>query len=395
MKRYFLITVLSLWFLLPVQVDANVEVEVGVFYDTLAPYGDWIYLDSYGVWVWRPVGLWADWQPYTYGRWEWSEEYGWIWVSYFEWGWAPFHYGRWFYHEYYGWVWVPGTIWRPHWVVWIHSGPYVGWYPLYPSFIYIDYYSPVVYERWIIVETSGITSGRYKHNAISQEKRAEIFNSTSGVHRYIPKEDDSSYHTYGPPKLEIEKYSRHKIEPIKTEFTNNPINLYSFTEKRLQVYRPEFKTHISDLGKLKDTKGSFNSQGGPNNISSHTTSVLSPKHIHPLGGSFDEAKENIMYNNFSKHFSSSNTNVPSRINQPPKGIYDSKVNDGSGFGKNKVFKDEAVRAYSPQGHKEGVFPSNLSNSGSEDDGSNFRRSAPKLNPKSTIVPKSYPNLKGK
>jgi hypothetical protein len=59
-------------------------------------------------------------------------EYGWTWVSDWDWGWAPFHYGRWLTIGGYGWCWVPGTIWGPAWVSWRYGGGYAGWAPLPP-----------------------------------------------------------------------------------------------------------------------------------------------------------------------------------------------------------------------------------------------------------------------
>ena len=102
------------------------------FQTALAPYGGWDYDSSYG-YVWSPsvsiVG--AGFSPYgTGGNWA-LTEYGWTWVSDFNWGWAPFHYGRWITRA--GrWSWVPGSMWGPAWVSWRSGGGYVGWSPLPP-----------------------------------------------------------------------------------------------------------------------------------------------------------------------------------------------------------------------------------------------------------------------
>jgi hypothetical protein len=44
------------------------EVDVTLFYDALAPYGDWLWLDPWG-WVWTPRHMPTGWRPYTWGRW--------------------------------------------------------------------------------------------------------------------------------------------------------------------------------------------------------------------------------------------------------------------------------------------------------------------------------------
>ena len=102
------------------------------FQTALAPYGGWDYDSSYG-YVWSPsvsiVG--GGFSPYaTGGHWA-LTEYGWTWVSDWNWGWAPFHYGRWITRA--GrWSWVPGSMWGPAWVSWRSGGGYVGWSPLPP-----------------------------------------------------------------------------------------------------------------------------------------------------------------------------------------------------------------------------------------------------------------------
>jgi hypothetical protein len=103
------------------------------FQDDLAPYGNWIDDGTYGR-VWQPEGslVGAEFTPYyTGGHWA-LTEFGWTWVSDWNWGWAPFHYGRWIVVSGYGWCWVPGTIWGPAWVAWRAGDGYVGWAALPP-----------------------------------------------------------------------------------------------------------------------------------------------------------------------------------------------------------------------------------------------------------------------
>ncbi len=104
------------------------------FYDSLAPYGSWAYLDGYGL-CWRPtvVAVSPGWQPYfNSGRWVWTD-CGWYWLSDYSWGWAPFHYGRWFRHHQLGWCWAPDHVWGPSWVSWRYNDGYCGWAPLPPG----------------------------------------------------------------------------------------------------------------------------------------------------------------------------------------------------------------------------------------------------------------------
>jgi hypothetical protein len=107
------------------------ERDVSVFYDDLAPYGTWVDMPRYG-YVWVPRHMHYGWRPYTHGRWVWTD-YGWTWISAFEWGWIPFHYGRWGYDRDLGWYWVPDTVWGPAWVAWRTGGDFCGWAPLPPE----------------------------------------------------------------------------------------------------------------------------------------------------------------------------------------------------------------------------------------------------------------------
>ncbi len=107
------------------------EADVNAFYDQLAPYGDWVDTDRYGL-CWAPRVSEQDWRPYYYGHWVYSD-YGWTWVSDEEWGWGPYHYGRWAFDPAYGWVWVPGSEWAPAWVAWRWGDGYAGWAPLPPD----------------------------------------------------------------------------------------------------------------------------------------------------------------------------------------------------------------------------------------------------------------------
>ncbi len=129
--------------------EADTKVSFSVFFDALAPYGNWVSVPEYG-YAWYPYGVGSSWRPYSYGRWSWSD-YGWIWISDEPWGWATYHYGRWVFDDYYGWLWLPGTVWAPAWVTWFTGPSYIGWAPLPPDygFFYSDY---------------GYYGHRYKHH---------------------------------------------------------------------------------------------------------------------------------------------------------------------------------------------------------------------------------------
>ncbi len=122
------------------------SVDVAMFYDDLAPYGEWVDYQDYGP-VWVPSNVGEDWRPYTNGRWVPTSD-GYVFESDEPWAWATYHYGNWMPTPGYGWVWSPGRSWYPSTVEWRttpDSWPaddsYVGWAPIPPP----DYTPPYGY----------------------------------------------------------------------------------------------------------------------------------------------------------------------------------------------------------------------------------------------------------
>lgn len=117
----------------PVHTKRSVSADAALefFHNELALHGKWVNNETYGQ-VWTPNHKPFRWQPYTVGHWEYTNDYGWLWASDWEWGWAPFHYGRWVFDHFIGWAWVPGTDWGPSWVAWRSGGGFIGWAPLPP-----------------------------------------------------------------------------------------------------------------------------------------------------------------------------------------------------------------------------------------------------------------------
>jgi hypothetical protein len=104
--------------------------DIGLFYDDLAPYGYWVDRPAYG-WAWVPRNVAPAWRPYTDGYWA-LTDMGWTWISDEPFGWATYHYGNWYLDPAYGWSWIPGDEWAPARVSWRESNDYIGWAPLPP-----------------------------------------------------------------------------------------------------------------------------------------------------------------------------------------------------------------------------------------------------------------------
>lgn len=119
----------------PVAKAAEATVNIEFFYDSLSPFGDWVFVEDYG-YCFQPFVTVEDpeWRPYTDGQWAYTDA-GWTWVSNEDFGWATYHYGRWM-KAGAVWLWVPGDEWAPAWVSWRSSPEYVGWAPLPPEAVW-------------------------------------------------------------------------------------------------------------------------------------------------------------------------------------------------------------------------------------------------------------------
>src|SRR5262245_42066478 len=126
--------------------SGGATVNLGFFYDDLAPYGYWVDRPAYG-WAWAPRNVAPTWRPYMDGSWALTDQ-GWTWISDEPFGWATYHYGSWVPDPALGWLWVPGDEWAPAWVSWREGDGYVGWAPRAPARVRL------VPESWVFVPTS-------------------------------------------------------------------------------------------------------------------------------------------------------------------------------------------------------------------------------------------------
>ena len=184
------------------------------FHRSLAPHGDWVYSDRWGE-VWVPADVSSDFHPYySGGHWANTREYGWLWVSSYDWGDIPFHYGRWVNDPDDGWMWIPGYVWSPGWVVWRSNDHYTGWMPMPPDEGFLrgngdhssfgisinfnrtdDYYG---YSRWygrgydenrfasnwVFIGTGDLSDRDYRSHAVNRTNVVNVINSTTNVTNY-------------------------------------------------------------------------------------------------------------------------------------------------------------------------------------------------------------------
>ncbi len=202
----------------PAQAQEQSDVGFDSFYDQLAPYGDWVYSDRWGL-VWQPEGVPDDFRPYySGGYWAYTDAYGWTWASDYEWGDIAFHYGRWVDDPYDGWMWIPGYSWSPGWVIWRSNARSIGWMPMPPdddflrgrgdAFIGISFGGVSVnwnstsgdygYSRWYgrdydqrrfaanwtFVDTGHLADRDYRHVAYTPDRAFISIRQTSNITNY-------------------------------------------------------------------------------------------------------------------------------------------------------------------------------------------------------------------
>lgn len=232
------------------QVQAHTTVSFNLFFDALAPYGNWVSTPDYG-YVWSPTDVGPDWEPYTNGYWVWTD-YGWTWVSYEPWGWAPFHYGRWVYTDYYGWVWIPGTVWAPAWVTWYESPDYIGWAPLPPderfslevgiSFSNRNYYVP--YRDVVFVPSHAFLSTHIRNVIVPRSRNITIIRNTKVINNITIQ--NNRVINRGPDVNFVERATRARIQKVnlvdrdvdqRTVIRGGKIN--QIKGKDFYVYRPD------------------------------------------------------------------------------------------------------------------------------------------------------------
>jgi hypothetical protein len=174
------------------QAQTSVSLDVGFFYDRLAPYGDWREHPTWG-WVWSPRGMAVSWRPYTLGHWAYTDDFGWLWESDLDWGWACFHYGRWDWDDDFGWFWVPGFDWGPAWVAWRTGPEFIGWCPLPPVAgwqvgVGLELHgldlNDLPARRWVFVPAPFFAAPRLHEHIVLMSRNVTLFGETRNVTRF-------------------------------------------------------------------------------------------------------------------------------------------------------------------------------------------------------------------
>ena len=204
-----------------VQANPGSHVDISIFQEALAPYGNWVNHRTYGQ-VWYPRNVARDWRPYTDGYWAHTDDYGWLWVSYEPWGWAPFHYGRWAWDNWYGWVWVPGRTWAPAWVFWRSGGGYAAWTPMPPNVVwqpgvglnisYFNYDRDIRWDSWVAVHDHDLPNRHINQHINPPGQNRQIINVTHYNNNVTLI--NNTIVNQGVPVKQIEEVTRRPLEAI-------------------------------------------------------------------------------------------------------------------------------------------------------------------------------------
>jgi hypothetical protein len=226
MKRIialFAITWLSLGLLRTKADDVSVE----VFYNQLAPYGDWLDAGDYG-YVWHPRDVGDDWRPYVDGHWAYTDA-GWTWLSDEPYSWAVYHYGRWTKLADVGWVWAPGTEWGPAWVSFRYSNRHVGWAPLPPEAEFggeareigpwSDSYYDVGPTNYIFVDVRNFGAPRLRDFELPLNQNVTFIDETTNITNI--RVENNGVFLGGPDFDVINRESAQKIPRLQLERRTN------------------------------------------------------------------------------------------------------------------------------------------------------------------------------
>ncbi|HET8573659.1 MAG TPA: DUF6600 domain-containing protein [Edaphocola sp.] len=265
----------------------GVQISFQTFYDNLAPYGTWLNDPQYG-YVWSPRVSRSFRPYYTDGYWV-NTDYGNMWMSEYPWGWAAFHYGRWAYSDYYGWIWIPGDEWGPAWVSWRQGDGYYGWAPMGPG-ITINvsfgsgYYVPDAY--WTFIPYGYLYSHTFHRYYSPRRTRTIIHNTTIINNTYV---NNRNTYVTGPRRQDYEHRTGRSVTTYQVG-TRGSAGRGQVSGRTVSVYRPAVNRTAGGKGreprpaKIKEVNrpviskaGAANRTNGNVRQSSSRPSVTAPE----------------------------------------------------------------------------------------------------------------------
>ena len=256
--------------------DYSTPDDTAYFYDSLAPYGAWVYVAGAGL-CWQPTVYVVDhtWRPYSdRGRWVYTD-CGWYWQSDYSWGWAAFHYGRWFRDTQRGWVWAPDREWGPAWVSWRQSADYCGWAPLPPAAKFLpgvgfrvgnnvvaaNYEFGLTAHRYIFIPIERMTDAAPARYSLLPTQSAELMQETKVSNNFKVENNRVVNHGVDPNRVaevagvEVRQAEIHDLP--RTAGGKTPSDRMGRQDGKLVIYRPQLpKPDLNYVNKPKSTVAS-------------------------------------------------------------------------------------------------------------------------------------------
>jgi len=205
--------------------------DIGYFYDDLAPYGYWMDRPQYG-WVWTPRAVESSWRPYEDGHWALTDD-GWTWISDEPFGWATDHYGNWYSDPVYGWSWIPGDEWAPARVSWRESNDYIGWAPLPPRGV------DLLPASFVFVPARSFLAPDIMVSAVPLVQSVEIFPRTRTLTTY--RMVNRRFVNFGVPVERVQRLigrpvPRYQVVDLSPDFRHRGARI---DRNRLALFRPQ------------------------------------------------------------------------------------------------------------------------------------------------------------
>ena len=184
-------------------------------------------------------------------------------MSDYSWGWAPFHYGRWDYDQYYGWLWIPGNEWGPAWVSWRRADGYYGWAPMEPGITLRASFGRAYdshNDHWIFVRDRDIDRSDIGRYYIGRTDQSRIIMRSSVISNTYSDNRRHTTYAAGPARADFQKVTGRQVKPVSISENDRPGQ--NISNGNMKVYRPvvvksnerDSKPAPSRVTNLKDVK---------------------------------------------------------------------------------------------------------------------------------------------
>jgi hypothetical protein len=254
----------------------NVRIGFDFFHNRLAHDGRWIQHPVWGdVWRPRPGLVGADFQPYTNGYWQYTDEYGWYWVSDDPFDDVVYHYGRWVYDPQWQWLWVPGYTWAPAWVVWREGDDYTGWMPMPPDEefasgggvrfgvniggIGLDFYNKRYGGRvdpdrfFVFVNNRHLVARDYRRFVVPRDRIKIVLGRTRPATKF--EVVNNRVVNRGVDLRIVERATGHRIAPVSAKAVIKPNAVITTVDEGKQIRTRERASHPIDVEAGRRGKG--------------------------------------------------------------------------------------------------------------------------------------------